>query len=44
MVVPAIVNMLLVLSGFLTGLRWKGPIRQQGRHASSNSVKSHRKV
>jgi hypothetical protein len=25
MVVPAIVNMLLLLGGFLTGLRWKGP-------------------
>jgi hypothetical protein len=25
MVVPAIVNMLLLLSGFLTGLRWKSP-------------------
>ena len=36
MVVPAFVNMLLLLSGFLTGLGWKSPIREQGRHASSN--------
>jgi hypothetical protein len=25
MAVPAIVNMLLLLSGFLAGLRWKSP-------------------
>jgi hypothetical protein len=42
MVVPAIVNMLLLLSGFLTGLRWKSPTANRemtgdsaakGRHA-----------
>jgi hypothetical protein len=29
MVVPAIVNMVLLLVGFLTGLRWKSPDANQ---------------
>ena len=48
MVVPAILNVLLSLVGFLTGLHWKSPganqemtgDSQQVRRASSNSLKS----
>ena len=35
MVVPAVVNMLISLVGFLTGLRWKGPAAKQGMTADS---------
>ena len=52
MVVPAILNVLLSLVGFLTGLHWKSPganqemtgDSQQVRRASSNSLKSYRKA
>ncbi|HXM20652.1 MAG TPA: hypothetical protein VN948_05245 [Terriglobales bacterium] len=48
MVLPVIVNMLLLLAGFLTGLRKKSPAANRGiagdsaasGHASSNSLKS----
>ena len=35
MVVPAVVNMLLLLVGFLSGLRWKGAAAKQGMTADS---------
>ena len=46
MIVPAIVNMLFVLAGFITGLRRKNPgvnrgmlvIRQRVRYLSSTSL------
>jgi hypothetical protein len=42
MVVPAIVNMLLLRVGFLTGLRWKSP--GDNREMTSDSAASQARI